>query len=60
MIYELVICTAIIGGNCQWKAVEQPSRKQCEAAMAAKLAADKKARRPPPVIIYCRELSWAK
>jgi len=54
MIYELIICTAIIGGNCRWQITEHPSLPACEAAVAAILRADREARRLPPAILYCR------
>ena len=54
MIYELIICTTIIAGNCEWKVTPQPSEAACWAVVAAILAADREARRMPPPIIYCR------
>jgi len=55
VIYELVICLSLIGGNCVWQITPQPSLAACEAVVAAILAADREARRMPPAIIYCRE-----
>ena len=55
MIYELIICTAIIGGNCRWQITEHPSLPACEAVVAAILEKDREQRRVPAAVIYCRE-----
>ena len=55
MTFDLVICAAILSGNCEWRVTPQPSLAACEAAIAAILKADRGARRLPPAIIYCRE-----
>ena len=55
MIYELVICLSLIGGNCEWQITPQPSLQACEAVIAATLEADREAKRLPPPVMYCRE-----
>jgi hypothetical protein len=29
-MYELVICAALVGGNCDWQITPQPSLQACE------------------------------
>ena len=52
---ELVICAAIIAGNCAWTVTPQPSLAACEAVVAAILEADRLEKRQPAPIMYCRE-----
>ena len=52
---ELVLCAAIIAGNCAWQITPQPSLAACEAVVAAILAADREQRRVPAAVMYCRE-----
>ena len=55
MIYELVICAALVGGNCLWQITPQPSLAACEAVVAAILEKDREQRRVPAPVMYCRE-----
>jgi hypothetical protein len=52
--YELVICAALIAGNCDWTVTPQPSLQACEAVIAATLESDREAKRLPPPVMYCR------
>ena len=52
---ELVICAALVAGNCDWQITPQPSLQACEAVIAAILEKDREQRRVPAPVIYCRE-----
>jgi len=54
-MYELVICAALVAGNCQWTVTPQPSLQVCEAVLNAILDADREAKRLPPPVMYCRQ-----
>ena len=54
MTYELVICAALLAGNCEWTVTPQPTLAACEAVVAAILAADREARSVPAPVMYCR------
>jgi hypothetical protein len=52
-VIELVICAAMLSGNCQWTVTPQPSLSACEAVIAAILADDRRDKRLPPPVMYC-------